>query len=199
MNLEEIKREWREAMDRSIPPNDLNDLVAVVERRCTETERQVRGRDTREVLAALVVVGAFAAMWPLYRSSPVAVFGVALIVFGSALIVYMLMRSRTQDPAPFHNSVLEFSRTRLAWLDRQIRLLRNVVWWYVAPLAAGCLLFGWGLAGGRSVAFALHAVVVIAVATGIVLLNQWVVRRHLQPLRDNLARLIQSLEAKEET
>ena len=91
-------------------------------------------------------------------------------------------------------SVLECSREHLAWLDRQIVLLKNVIWWYVAPLCVGCLLFGWGLAHGSMLAFALHTVIVLAVGAGIVLLNQYAVRRSLQPVRDEVARLIDSLE-----
>jgi hypothetical protein len=125
----------------------------------------------------------------------VAVAGVALICFGATLIIYVLMSSRTPSPSSFDVSVLEFSRQRLVWLDRQIRLLRTVVWWYVAPLCVGCLLFGWGLTRGVWHVFALHALLVLAVGTGIVLLNQWAVRRSLQPVRDDVSRLIEALES----
>ena len=64
-------------MDCAIPPTELDELLTLVQRRCSGMERQEHGRDVREVLAAVFVVGAFAAMWPLYRSSPVAVVGVA--------------------------------------------------------------------------------------------------------------------------
>jgi hypothetical protein len=98
-------------------------------------------------------------------------------------------------PLSFHASVLEFAGNRRAWLDRQVRLLQTVAWWYVAPLGAGCLLFGWGATGGAEPAFALHAIVVLAVGTGIVLLNRWAVRRYLLPVRDDLTRLIETLES----
>ena len=69
-----------------------------------------------------------------------------------------------------------------------------MVWWYVAPIRVGCLLFGWGLTRGTILAFAVHAVIVLAVCAGIVVLNQWAVRRSLQPVRDEVARLIERLE-----
>ena len=136
----------------------------------------------------------FAAMWPIYRSSPAAILGVALIVCGAGFIVYSLLSSRTPAPTSFQASVLECSRNRLAWLDRQIGLLNSVLWWYVAPICLGSLLFGWGLTGGSPLAFGFHAVIILAIGAGIVRLNQWTVRQHLQPLRGEVVRLIENLE-----
>jgi hypothetical protein len=194
MSFEDIKREWRNEMDRSISSSELQDLLDVVQRRCAGMEHSVHGRDVREILAAVFVVGIFAAMWPLYRSSPVAILGVALICLGAALIIYVLMSAQKPEPLSFHASVLDCSRNRLVWLDSQIRLLRTVVWWYVAPFCVGCLLLDWGLSGGAWLVFGLQALFVLAVAAGIVVLNQWTVRRSLLPVRDDLARLIEALE-----
>jgi len=194
MSLEDLKREWRNEMDRSISSSELQDLLNFVQQRCAGMERTIHGRDVREILAAVFVVGAFAAMWPLYRSSPVAMLGVALICIGAALIIYVLMSAQKPEPLSFQASVLDCSRNHLAWLDGQIRLLRTVVWWYVAPMCAGVLLFTWGIARGAWLVFALQSLFTLAVATGIVVLNQWAVRRGLQPVRDDLARLIEVLE-----
>ena len=157
MTLEDIRREWRNEMDRSISSSELQDLLNVVQRRCAGMERTIHGRDIREILAAVLVVGAFSAMWPLYRSSPVAILGVALICFGAALIIYVLMSARKPEPMSFHASVLDFARNRLAWLDSQIRLLRTVVWWYVAPMCVGCLLLNWGISRGAWFVFGLQS------------------------------------------
>jgi hypothetical protein len=80
------------------------------------------------------------------------------------------------------------------WLDGQIRLLRTVVWWYVTPICAGLLLFHWGIARGAWLAFSLQSLIVLAVGAGVVALNHWAVRHSLQPVRDDLARLIEVLE-----
>lgn len=181
-------------MDRSISTPELQDLLNVVQQRYAGMERSIHGRDVREILAAVFVVGAFAAMWPLYRSSPVAILGVAVICLGAALIVYVLMSAQKPEPLSFHASVLDSSRNRLAWLDSQIRLLRTVAWWYVAPLFVGFLLLNWGINGGAWLALGLQAIIGLAVAAGIVVLNRWAVRRGLQPVRDDLARLIEALE-----
>ena len=157
-------------------------------------ERQVHVRDVCEVLAAVILVRAIAAAWPLYRSSLVAILGVALIFAGAALVIYVLMSAKATAPLPFHASVLECSRNRLVWLDRQIRMLRTVAWWYLGPLFGGSLLLHWGLTGG-GIAFGVVVLVLLAVGTGIVLLNQAAARRHLQPVREEVLRLIEALES----
>jgi hypothetical protein len=196
MSLDELRQEWRTQVERSLSTAELNDLLNVVQARCATMERHVRGRDIGEIVAAVIVVAAVASMWPLYRSSLAAVLGVLLILLGVVLIIYMLMSRGSPAPLAFQASVLECSRHHRAWLDHQIRLLRTVIWWYIGPLFAGSLLLQWGLTGG-GIAFGLVALVLIAVGAGIVLLNLLAARRHLQPVRDDLSRLIAALESAE--
>jgi hypothetical protein len=182
-------------MDRSISADELEQLRSGVQQRCAGMERIVHRRDLREIVACLVVVAAFVAMWPLYRSSPVALVGVALIILSAVIITRVLLSAGKPDPIPFDATVVECSRNRLAWIERQIRLLRSVLWWYVVPLFSGVLLLGWGIYGGSLIPFGMHAVIIVVVGTGIVLLNRWAVRVSLQPVRDDLVHLIEALES----
>jgi hypothetical protein len=195
MELDDIKREWRTQMERSISPSELHELLNHVQERYTSMERTIHGRDLREIVAALLVAVLFAALWPVYRSSLIAVSGIGLICAGAVCITIVLLSARKPEPLPFGASVVEFSRSRLAWIDRQIRLLRTVAWWYVAPICVGCLLFTWGITGGSRPTFGLQVVFTIAVGVGIIALNRWAVRKSLQPIRDELARLIDALDA----
>jgi hypothetical protein len=182
-------------MERSISPSELQGLLNHVQKRYASTERTIHGRDVREIFASLLVVALFVPLWPLYRSSPAAVAGVGLICAGAVCMTLVLLSARKPESLPFGASVLEFSRSRLAWLDRQIRLLRTVAWWYVAPLCVGCLLLTWGITDGRWHAFGPQEVITLAVAAAIIALNHWAVRKSLQPVRDDLARLIDALDA----
>ncbi len=170
------------------------ELLRIVQHRCATLEKQVHSRDLREVLAALLVVGIFAPLWPVYRSSRVAMLGVTLIVLGAALIVYVLLAARSAAPLSLQTSVLEFSRNRLVWIDRQIHMLRTVIWWYVTPICAGVLLLTWGVTKGDGAVFGVQAVATLCVGAVIVYLNHWTVRNNLRPIRDDLIRLIESLE-----
>ncbi len=157
-----------------------------VQKRYQELELTVYRRDLREIVAALLAIGMFAAFWPIYRSSPVAIAGVAIIMLGGLVIIYVLLRAQKPSSLPFDVSVVEYCRGRLAWLERQIRLMQTVAWWYMAPMAGGSLLFEWGLAGRSAPAFGVAALVTLAVSIIIIYLNKYAVRQSLQPVRDEL-------------
>ena len=194
MSLEDIKQEWRNEMERSISPSELDQLLSVVQGRCAEMERQVHGRDVREILAAVFVVGAFAAMWPIYRSSPVAILGVVLIVCGAAFIVYVsaVLENSCAHVLPGFGAGMLAEPSGVARSPDRPPEQRFLV--VCGPICLGCLLFGWGLTGGSPLAFGFHAVIILAIGAGIVRLNQWTVRQHLQPLRGEVVRLIENLE-----
>ena len=47
MSLEDLKQEWRNEMDHSIPPARLEQLLVMVQERFSEMERQIHSRDMR--------------------------------------------------------------------------------------------------------------------------------------------------------
>jgi membrane protein YdbS with pleckstrin-like domain len=91
----------------------------------------------------------------------------------------------------------------LAQVEHQIWLLRNVLWWYLLPLALSALAFfaqvawqersgGWWTALAVSVVIAL----VVIVFAGVYWLNQYAVRSELEPRRLELETLHVSLDDK---
>ncbi|HEY2841105.1 MAG TPA: hypothetical protein VGJ26_18260 [Pirellulales bacterium] len=194
MTFEEIRKQWQSEVARPAATVDPQQLLADAQRRVGSLERGVFWRDVREIMAAVFVVCAFGAAWPLYRSSLVATLGVAVIVFSAPVIIYILLAANRRQSGEFATSVLDFSRQRLVWLDRQIRLLQTIFWWYVAPLSLGCMLVGWGLTPGRWWMFWQLAALCLGVAVLTVWLNRRAVRNELLPARRELVELIESLE-----
>ncbi|HEX4144466.1 MAG TPA: hypothetical protein VHY91_13245 [Pirellulales bacterium] len=194
MTFEDLRKSWQSEVARPASAADLEKLLGKVRQDFGSLERKIHWRDLREILAAMFVVVAFAAGWPIYRSFPVACLGVAVITLSTPIIVYILLAARTPTAEPLAVSVLEFSRQRLAWLDRQIRLLQTIVWWYVAPLFTGCTLVAWGLTPGRRIHFVglMFTNVLVAVVT--IFLNRRAVRNELMPMRHELMTLVESLE-----
>ena len=134
MSPEDLKREWKTEMNRPVPGAALDDLA-------NNIERALRRDGARRCIGAICGRPS-AACWvsacsrrcgrsigPLPQG-----FSVLSDLAAAAFIIYMLMSARRGAPSAFHASVLDCSRNRLAWLDRQIRLLRTVAWWYIAPL-----------------------------------------------------------------
>jgi hypothetical protein len=193
MSLDDVRQSWQTEVNRPVSSIEMQQVLDGVQQRYSGLERSVHWRDMREILAVVVVVAAFAGMWPLYRSSLVGILGVLVIILGGVTIVCVLMMARKPKSLPLNASVLEFSRQRLAWLDGQIHLLQTVGWWYVAPLSLGCLLVSWGLSGGDRLVFSMMVLLTVSVAIVVVYLNKLAIKRELQPVREEVARLIEVL------
>jgi hypothetical protein len=79
-------------------------------------------------------------------------------------------------------------------VDTQIRLLENVLWWYIAPMAVGLGLVVLGDDGLSWFTLGYGAAVAVFCAV-VYVLNQRTVRRSLRPRREKWTRLLRRLEA----
>lgn len=120
---------------------------------------------------------------------PVAKTGAGIILVSLVYIIYKLHRTRTADEhSPWSDSLRDFCGKEIVRIDRQIQLVRSVLWWYIAPILVGCNLVFFG-ANGLS-AFAVgYCLFTLVFAWGIYALNQRAVVRHLMPVRNELMQL----------
>lgn len=197
MSLDAYREAWKEGdaggevLDgRSLPEEE---LLARVRKRSEAFDRKIRRRDLRELVAGAFVVLAFgygaitAGSW-LTRAG-------ALVVIAAALfIAWTLRRARAgEETVKAGRPVTESLRAQLEKVDVQIRLLENVLWWYVAPLAVGALLFAAGLGAGLWPTL-LCAAVILTLSAYIWRLNLRAVERDLRPRRRRIERLLRKLE-----
>ncbi len=139
MTLPEAEFLWR-----GQPAPSSHDSAALAERIRRDAhafDRRILWRDLTEIAASLLVAGVFAASG--WRSGaplgwPIAT-GLFALVPAAFLIAGRLRRLRRAPAAAA--SLREHIAGALAALDTQIRLLRAVVWWYLAPLGIAALLF----------------------------------------------------------
>jgi hypothetical protein len=157
-------------------------------------------RDVREVGIALVLVpcwiysGAhFSLPWTWYLIVPV-----LLWIAG-----YMLadrLRHQRNPPEP-GEPLAQRLENSLAQVNQQIRLLRTVLWWCLAPLAVAMMAFigqvAWqSWSGDWPIAIALTVVVALlaTILASVYWLNQMAVRTELEPRRKELETLLASLK-----
>ena len=194
MTFEDARKSWRSEVGQRVSATELQQLVLAAQQRYGELERKLHWRDVREILLGMLVVAGFAAGWPMYRSSLVASLVVAVIMVSAPIIMFVQISASKPASTPFTAAVLEFSRQKLAWLDRQISLLQTMVWWSVAPLFTGCMLVFWGLTPGKWLPFCILTLFAISVSAVVVFWNRRSVRIQLMPMRQELAALIETLE-----
>jgi hypothetical protein len=117
---------------------------------------------------------------------------------------YMLAdrRRHKRQPPGLGEPLRECVESSLAQIEHQIWLLRNVLWWYLLPVALAMLVFfaqvawqirpqGWWTV----LAFAgIMIAVEVIILGGIYRLNQYAVRSDLVPRRQELESLLTSLK-----
>lgn len=120
-------------------------MLAMVMNKAARFDRTIRARNWRECGAAALVavffaVGALHAPNALMRAGN-------LVVAGSGLwIIFYILRYGREAPEPAPDqSLVGFQQALLRKYEHQIRLLRNVKYWYLLPPYAGLLLLSAGI------------------------------------------------------
>jgi hypothetical protein len=193
MTFDDLPSAWQQENEQSLSPEDREATVARV---CRSVERiggTILRRDLVETIAAVFVIFWFGRM-VIFIDSLVARIGAGFVVLWALFIIWKLHRTRTiQQPAPLDVPVREFCRIELDRMDRQIKLLRSVLWWYIAPAMLGANVVFVGMAG-FGLASLVYGITTLLLAWGIYALNMRAVAKDLGPARKELASLLNQLE-----
>jgi len=197
---DELKKVWQSQVSPQRLTLDAGLLLNEVRRNERQFAAMIYCRDLREVGVALVLVPVWIVMgitqshpWSWYVVIP------ALLWIAGFMLVDRA-RQRPHQPAPGDD--LHTTATKsLAQVEHQIWLLRNVLWWYLLPLFVTLLFWpahhawdtrenGWKTLGGfTGVAFT------FALVFGFIYwLNQYAVRKQLEPRQKELQALLRSLD-----
>lgn len=191
MQLEHFKQAWQDRGDDR--PAEAGPVAEDVRQRVAKLHAQVRRRDLREAAAALAVIVIFTRLLWIVRNTTARV-GAGILIASAVMIVGRLYAARRRDaPRPVGLPVAEFCRAELAAVNAQIRLLRSVAWWYIAPVIVGANLVVAGLSRS-AIGTVVYLAVTLAMGAVIYRLNQRAVARRLVPLRLALERSLGELQ-----
>jgi hypothetical protein len=115
-------------------------MLAMVIEKTRAFDKRIRVRNTTEYLATAVVVLVFARLaWK--APSAMEQTGLAIVAAGGVWIAFYILRFGTALKQPDPGANLTAYRKSLSEnYDRQIRLLRNVKFWYLLPPYVGILM-----------------------------------------------------------
>lgn len=107
-------------------------------------DRRIRWRNRIETVAALAVAVFFAYAGWIQRNDAERA-GCAIVVAGALYIIYYIRRNggEASDPNP-DQTIAGYQRAMVSKFDHQILLLRNVKYWYLAPMYIGLLTLSAG-------------------------------------------------------
>jgi hypothetical protein len=200
MDPDDLKEAWREQASRGRLTVDAARLDEEVRKR-RQFDSVLFWRDVREVGVSLVMIPVWIYMgvelslpWAWYLAVPA-----FLWIAGYMLADRRIQRRREAGPGePLRRHV----ESSLRQVEHQIRLLRNVFWWYLLPLALPILAFfgqvAWRVRKippwwGSLAFFAIGAAIVAVVFTGVYKANQYAVSAGLEPRRRELQELLADL------
>lgn len=193
---DELDRLW--CSQTTGPSKKGADMLTIAIERAKRFDGKIRARNLRECLAS-VVVAAFFAFVSWNSPNALARAGNLLVAASGLWIVFYMLRYGRSAPAPTPDRSLEdFQQALLRQYDHQIRLLKNVKYWYLLPPYAGLLLASAGIVQQRAaqgqpgwpqwIAIAVYTVIF----AGVWWLNEVYA---VGKLRRERARLLQEMEA----
>jgi len=200
MNADPLKLAWAAQTTPVRLTIDADLLLQVVQRNARDFTAAILWRDAREIGVCFLLVPVwlylgmrFSLPWSWFLMVP-ALLGVGLFM----LIDHARHRRPPNRAEPLHACV----EGSLAAVEHQIWLLRNVLWWYLLPPTAATLVFvgqiAWQtrLGGWLAILSSLISLsICVTIFAGVYWLNQKAVRAELEPRRQELRQLLNSLSA----
>lgn len=195
---DDFQKAWRTQSSRTRLTVDAEQMLQEVQLAERQFRAMIFWRDFREVVIALLMIpmwflmGALTSQpWTWYLTVPVLVW---IAVF--MLVYRKLYVRRPSEPS---QPLLDCVKNSLTEVEAQIWLLRNVFWWYLLPPSTSLMTYfvhiSWLAAGwGFFVLAGFAGLFLFVVYRWVYRLNQRAVCEQLEPRRQDLLKLVASLE-----
>ncbi len=134
---DDLEQLWKtQPVDPAVRGEEMRKIIL---KKTEKFDRTIRRRNIQETVAALVVAVFFTYIaWGQRNGIERA--GSIILVASSLWIVYYMWRRGAEAADPSPDQTLEgYQRALVRKYDHQIRLLRNVKFWYLAPMYVGLL------------------------------------------------------------
>lgn len=140
---DDLEQLWKtQPVDPAVKGEEMRNIIL---KKTEKFDRTIRRRNMRETVAAVFVAIFFTYIAWVQRNE-IERAGSIILVAGALWIIYYMRRHGTEPPDPNPDQTLEgYQRALVRKYDHQIRLLRKVKFWYLAPLYVGLLTGSAGL------------------------------------------------------
>jgi hypothetical protein len=198
MNFEDLQRAWQ-SQDAGVNITiDAEALLKEVRRAQQQFRSTIFWRDVREAGVAYLLTAFFSYQGLRHDNWTNILIGLACFGVGTFMLADRVVQRRKQATA--RDPLKRCVEALLREVNHQIWLLKNVFWWYLLPVAAPVsVFFGYSAWRGRNIgssvviAALVGTLVVALLYWGIYWVNQFAVRKSLEPRRKELEALLASL------
>lgn len=198
MNFDDLQKSWQSQDAAKKISINADVLLGEVRRNQVGFRTRIFVRDAIEVGVAAVLVpvfiwGGLNISWTLHLCA----FGCFVV---GAYFVIDRLRQRKKTPDRY-DSLKDCAATSLAEVGHQIWLLQNVLWWYLLPIYVPIMIFfGWvawkvpGPVVVKILGLLPTAGFVTVLYAGIYWVNQFAVKKQLQPRQRELQKILNEIE-----
>ncbi|WP_016955890.1 hypothetical protein [Catenovulum agarivorans] len=195
MKLEDAKTANIFTEDSAVPSIDFKQI----KQQATKFEKTLKRRDFTETALAFLLIP----VWLIalnFSVSNIQSIGLILATLSCLYIPWRMYQARKVQITPdAADNIKVFLNRQIDKIDRQIKLLSNVVKWYISPIAVSVSLIHLGsqvTETGMPVfnAFQIgYLLVVVLVAIGVYLLNKHAIKTQLLPEKQRVQKQLEEL------
>lgn len=192
MTFDDLREQWQESNAQATNQQLREEALVRVCRGAERIKAKVLSRDIIETVAA---IGAFLFFGIAIFNMPslMARIGTAIILVWCVQVVWRLHHTRLKGRmTKIDLTVCQYYQREVEDVERQIAMLRNILWWYVLPGFVGVNLVFSGLSASLLVS-GVYFVVTLLFCGGVVWLNHRAVRITFLPLRKEINALLDEL------
>jgi hypothetical protein len=195
MTDEEMQRLWQSQRTPGAGAREMAGLLATAREQHRKLRRTIFWRDVRELAVAAVMLPVWCWLGVRHHEGWLWYVMIPVLLFVAGVLVASRWEQRRDEPRP-GDSVAEGLEKALREVERQIGLLRTVLWWYIGPIVAVLIAIDvdrWmrGAIGAGVLARGITVDVVIGGAIWWV--NLYAVRKGLEPRRREILRMMEEV------
>jgi hypothetical protein len=171
-------------------------LMETINQKVLHMDKIIKKRDGLEIFIAICMMPLFV-WWLITSPQLLARIGVAIIAGACLLVILKLVSARRVCVREEIASATQYHlMVSLLRVQKQIRLLSTVLWWYFLPFFIGvvCLFYSYSITFTSK---AVYTIVVAALYGYIYYLNKRALKKHLKPLEGNIKKALYELLSEE--
>ena len=191
---QELKNIWQGSPQKEIVKFEKSKLLIDLNHDINKFEKSIKNRDRREIVAALIVIPVFI-YYAYFYSHPLAKIGAIIISIAAFFVIYKLKQvQKIKKPIDITLSTKDQLIETRTYITKEMKLLDNILYWYLLPLSFGLVVFMMGL--NMSLKKLLIEISIFVVLNiGIYILNKQSVKKKFLTIINNINSSIKELEA----
>lgn len=187
----ELKKLWQDAAPTEKIKFEKSKLLIDLDYELKKMERQIKNRDLREIIVALLLIPFFIYL-AINAELLLSQIAAGLLVIYCCFVIYKLRSVKRYKKDNFSGSLKEQLQQMRIYVQKERNLLDTVLYWYLLPAAFPILLF-FGSTVGVGLKLVIYGLVLVAVFTGIYFMNKNAVKQNFDPVLEQLDEAIGEL------